>query len=314
MKAKTTRLSIQKVLLQGAAWAASSVMPAAALAQDGAAAQQQRLSTPRNTASQRYEINQTFGGQAYYKDNSVWVYDKEFAELFGMPGKHIEAIEGATAAAFRIEVAPFQQCGFGGRDEACAPVTYCYLDLYFDESKTSLPWATESRQEWFPMYHSMRWLRPLSEKEKPYGMTAPDTPPGIVRNELTVAPLVALADPISKREVIALTNQATDEIGPESISSAEAILGYSRMFYRSLSVVTLQMGCAPFSRKTVTIRLDAKRAVFGAPIARFNRIVLPGGFTQRIKDASAAHNRRQAEFFRSLFPALKDGQPASGTK
>lgn len=313
MKARTRGLSIQ-VLLQGAAWAATLAIPCAALAQDGATAQQQRLSTPRNSASQRYEINQTFGGQAYYKDNSVWVYDKDFAELFGMPAKHIEAIEGATAAAFRIEVAPFQQCGFGGRDEACAPVTYCYLDLYFDESKTPLPWATESRQEWFPMYHSMRWLRPLNEKEKPYGMAAPDTPPGVVRNELTVAPLVALADPASKRQVIALTNRDTANTSPESISGAEAILGYSRMFYRSLSVVTLQMGCTPFSRKTVTLRLDAKRDVYDTPIARFNRITLPEGFTQRIKDAGAAHNRRQAEFYRSLFPTLKDGQSASGTK
>lgn len=313
MKARTRGLSIQ-VLLQGAAWAATLAIPCAALAQDGAAAQQQRLSTPRNTASQRYEINQTFGGQAYYKDNSVWVYDKDFAELFGLTAKHIEAIEGATAAAFRIEEAPFQECGFGGRDETCSKVSYCYLDLYFDENKTPLPWATESKQQWIPMYHSMRWLRPLSEMEKPYGMTAPDTPAGIVRNEATVGPLVALADPVSKRQVIATTNQNNDRVDAEGVSGSMGILGYSRGFYQSLSVLTLQTRCSQFGRRTVNIRLDAKRFVYDPPIASFNRVTLPQGFVQRMKDAIATYDKRQAEFYRSLFPALKDGQPASGTK
>lgn len=104
---------------------------------------QQRLSTPRNSASQRYEVNQTFDGQAFYKDNNVWVYNKEFAELFGMPAKYIEDVQGVVAAAFRIEDTSYQQCGFGGRIDACRKVEECLLDLYFDESKTPLPWATE---------------------------------------------------------------------------------------------------------------------------------------------------------------------------
>jgi len=41
-------------------------------------AQSQRLSSPRNSASQRYEINQTFGGQAYAKEEDVWVDGKDF--------------------------------------------------------------------------------------------------------------------------------------------------------------------------------------------------------------------------------------------
>ena len=51
---------------------------------------QTRPGTERNQSSQRYEINQTFDGQAFFKDNNVWVYTKEFADLFGMPAKHIE--------------------------------------------------------------------------------------------------------------------------------------------------------------------------------------------------------------------------------
>ena len=70
----------------------SSVIAAHALllvVSTGAQAQapepQQRLSTSRNQSSKLYEINQTFGGQAFYKDNNVWVHTKEFADLFGMP-------------------------------------------------------------------------------------------------------------------------------------------------------------------------------------------------------------------------------------
>ena len=59
-------------------------------------AAQQRLTSPNNQSSQRYEVNQTFARSAYLKDNNVWVYDKEFADLFGMPAQFIEEIGRAS--------------------------------------------------------------------------------------------------------------------------------------------------------------------------------------------------------------------------
>ena len=159
-----------------ARWAAACVRlflaVAVAHAQPTQTQTPQRLSTPSNQSS--HEINQTFDGRAFFKDNNIWVYTKDFADLFGMPAKYIEDVQGIAAAAFRIEDTSYQQCGFGGRVDACRKVEECLLDLYFDEAKTPLPWATEIKSQWQPAYASMRWLRPLNRAERPHGTLAVD--------------------------------------------------------------------------------------------------------------------------------------------
>lgn len=288
-----------------AAYALMLVVSTGAQAQ--APESQQRLSTPRNQSSQRYEINQTFGGQAFYKDNNVWVYTKEFADLFGMPAQYIEAVQGVAAAAFRIEDSSFQDCGFGGRADACRKVEQCLIDLYFDESKTPLPWASEIKTQWLPWYSSMRWLRPLDPKERPHGTLAIDPPSGVIRNETLHGQVVPFADPVTWREAIFTSNRSASG-DDEAVSGAMGIIGYTRDFYKTLSVVSLQFGCGGSLRKRVNIRLDAKRDVFDEPIARFNRIVLPEGFVQRIKDLQKEQSDKDAIFYRSLFA------PPLGTK
>lgn len=269
-----------------------------------AQAPQQRLSTERNQSSQRYEINQTFDRQAFFKDNNVWVYSKEFADLFGMPAKHIEGVQGIAAAAFRIEDTSYQQCGFGGRVDACRKVEECLLDLYFDESKTPLPWATDIKSQWQPAYASMRWLRPLDPAERPHGTLAVEPAPGIVRNETLHGQMIPFADPVSKREAIFTTNVNVSESSGWSMSGAMAIIGYTRDFYRNLSVVNLQFSCGTFTRKAIDIRLDAKKQVFDDPIARFNKVFIPENFVQRIKDLQKAQSDKNAIFHRSLFAPL----------
>lgn len=207
------------------------LLTCAAHAQD----QSQRLSKPRNSASQRYEINQTFDGQAFIKDNNVWVYNKEFSDLFGMPAKFIEDVQGVAAAAFRIEDTSFQQCGFGGRADACRKVEECLLDLYFDENKAPLPWATDIKSQWQPAYASMRWLRLLDRTERPHGTLAIDPAPGIIRNETLHGQVIPFADPVSKREAIFTSNTWVSG-DDEAISGSMAIVGYTRDFYKSLSV------------------------------------------------------------------------------
>ncbi|MDP3357500.1 MAG: hypothetical protein Q8M51_16765 [Polaromonas sp.] len=267
-------------------------------------APQQRLGTERNSSSQRYEINQTFDRSAFYKDNNIWVYNKEFADLFGMPAKHIEGVQGIAAAAFRIEDASYQDCGFGGQENACTKVERCLIDLYFDEAKAPLPWATPIQSQWLPWHASMRWLRPLNRAERPYGMTAVEPAPGIIRNETSSGALVPFADPVTRREAMFTSNQGDAKAGVEEVSGGLlSILGYTRDFYKNLSVVNLQFGCMPFDRKQINIRLDAKKSgAYEAPIARFNRIVLPEGFVQRIKDTMQAQSEKNATFYRNLFP------------
>lgn len=276
---------------------------AAGLSLGEVAAQTERLSTPHNSSSQRYEINQTFDGQAFEKDNNIWAYTKDFADLFGMPAKQIDNVQGISAVAFRIEDSSYQECGFGGNPDACQKVEYCLLDLYFDESKTPLPWATDLMSQWLPRYSSMRWLRPLESKEKPYGMVAPQIPAGIIRSESQIAPVVAFADPTSKWEAIFTTNTWSANGDAEAISGSLPLIGYTRHFYRQLSVVNLQFHCRTIARKDIDIRLDAKKSVpYGVPIARFNKVYLPEGFVHRLKEMQQARSDKNTIFYRSLFP------------
>ncbi len=260
--------------------------------------------TPRNSASQRYEVNQTFDGRAFLKDNNIWVYTQAFADLFGMPAQYVEGVQGVAAAAFRIEDTSYQECGFVGQANACRKVQQCLLDLYFDENQTPLPWASDVKSQWLPWYSSMRWLRTSQANPAHRGAV----PEGVVPNESLSGALVPFADPVSKREAI-FTSNTSVRGGDEAISGSLAVVGFTRDFYRSLSVVSLQFGCSQSVRNQVNIRLDAKKSgAFEEPIARFNRVALPEGFVQRIKDLLKAQSDRNEAFYRSLFP------PPLGTK
>lgn len=282
-----------------------------AWAQDAA---QQRLGTPSNQSSQRYEINQTFDGRVFRKDQSVWAYNKEFADLFCMPAKYIEAVQGVAAVAFRIEDRNIVECGYGGKESNCRKIEDCVLDLYFDESKTPLPWATDIKSQWLPRSASMIWLRPLDRKEKPYGMDAPDTPEGVLRNKSLSSPIVAFADPLSKIQAIFVTNANVGENSGWDMSGVQSILGYTRNFYRGLSIVNLQMGCQIPARKTFELRLESKvNGAFDKSIASFNKIFFPVDFVRRMNDALKINSDRNAIFYRNLFPSSigTAGQPAS---
>lgn len=270
-----------------------------AMAQDAL----QRQEKPRNQSSQRYEINQTFDGQVYRKDNNVWVYTKDFADLFGMPKEYIEDVQGIAAAAFRIEDTSFQECGFGGKADACRKVEECLLDLYFDENKHPLPWATDIRMQWKPSYASMIWLRPIDVRaERPHGMLAVEPAPGIIRNKGGNSAFIPFADPVSKVEAIFTTNAKTDQGGEDAVSGALYVKGYMRDFYRGLSVVSLQFGCTTAARPAVNIRLNAVRdGAYQTPVAEFNRILLPPGFVSRMNTQMKAQSDRNAIFYRSLF-------------
>ena len=272
--------------------------------------QPERLSRETNQSSQRYEINQTFGGQAYRKDNNIWVYNEAFAELFGMPKQYIADLQGAAAAAFRIEDMSFQECGFGGRADACRKMEECVLDLYFDETQTPLPWATDIKMQWYPSRASMIWLRPLDVRtERPHGTLAVEPPPGIVRNKGRNSAFIPFADPVSKVEAAFVTNSGYDKSRPDAVSGGMFLLGYMRDFYRDLSVVSLQFGCLSPARSVIDIWLNSTQSGnFEKPVARFNKVTLPRGFVERINEYMGAQRERNAAFYRSLFA------PPLGTK
>lgn len=270
----------------------------------------ERLSRVTNQSSQRYEVNQTFSGQTFFKDNNIWVVNKEFADLFGMSQQFIEDVQGISAAAFRIEDNSYQDCGYGGKADACRKVEECVLDLYFDETKNPLPWATDIRMQWYPKNSSMRWLRPLdARKERPYGTMVVEPPSGIIRNIGGNSAFIPFADAVSKVEASFVSNAHTDQGGADEVSNGLYLLGYMRHFYRNLSVVSLQFGCMTTSRKIVDIHLNSIRnGIYEPPVAKFNRVTLPAGFVRRINERIQIQRERNATFYRSLFA------PPLGTK
>ncbi len=259
--------------------------------------------TPRNSASQRYEVNQTFDGLAFLKDNNIWVYTQAFADLFGMPARYVEGVQGIAAAAFRIEDTSYQECGFGGQASACRKVQQCLLDLYFDESKTPLPWASDIKSQWLPWYSSMRWLRPTDPREMPQGVLAIEPNSTVIRDAGVKGQIVAFADPASRQEATFTSNARIATGDSEAISEGMGVVGFTRGFYRNLSVVNLQFGCSTVARQEVHIRLDAKtNGPFGKPVARFNKVYLPSAFVQRVNEKLKSNSDKDEAFYRSLFP------------
>jgi hypothetical protein len=264
---------------------------------------QQSLTRERNNASQRYETRQTFDGQVYKKDNNVWSYTREFAELFGMPIAFIEPIEGVAAAAFRIENEQYQECGYGGKADACRTVERCNIDLYFDEKKNPLPWGTDIQAQWYPWDSSAILLRALQESDKRFGILAVEPPASIRRHGLGYSQILSFANPNTQRQLIFTTNSGTDRGDKEDTSGAMALLGYTRNFYKELSIVSLQFSCSPSRKVAINIRLDDKQTIFAVPDMKFNRVELPEAYVLRIHAALSESKQRNALFFRNLLQA-----------
>ncbi len=200
----------------------------------------------RNIQSVRYVVNQTFDGQSFFKDNNVWIYNQKFAETFGMPADGIDLqLEGIEAAAFRVEDGNYKLCGMGGKTENCKQNSRYMLDIYVNEQKNPLPWATAQKADWINDYNSLLWLKlppgpktvgeiALENEEKSkifrtnqggrLGDVIDDIMPNIVtKGMFTLHPF---ADLKQKREVNFYIDSGTPNIG--HLSSAIPIYGYKR--------------------------------------------------------------------------------------
>lgn len=264
-------------------------------------------SKPGNDASPCYEVNQTFDGTSFEKDNNIWTYTKDFADLFGMPSRHIEGLQGAEAVAFRIEDLAYQRCGMGGNINACQKLESCILDLYFDESKTKLPWASDLQAQWVPRYNSLRWLRPQDRKERPHGLMAINPQPDVVRLKWANESLIAFADPFTRLQAIFQSNVSNDKDSDDEGDAQLPIDGYFRNYYRGMSVVSLRLGCFISSRKTISIRLLEQEKPHQIT-KRYLKVVLPEGFVSRIHELNKVRKERDMQFNKSLFA------PPLGTK
>lgn len=68
------------------------------------------------------------------------LYTKEFAQIFRMPGRWIDAnLKGALAIGFRMTTIGNVTCGLGVREESCRPPVECQVNVYYD-NRMRLPW------------------------------------------------------------------------------------------------------------------------------------------------------------------------------
>lgn len=257
-----------------------------------------------------YEERQTFRGHVYRKDTNVWAYTREFADLFGMPLKYVDDLQGLEAAAFRVEEETNPECGFGGQADVCRTYERCWLDMYFDEKKVALPWATEIQSQWVPRNSSVVML-PVDRAEKPRGMLEIVTP-GVIRPRGDASPLAAFINPKTKQQASFITNardgSATSNepsYTPTSSAGVLSVSGYSRNIFRGLTVVGVYWGCTPTNRKIAPIHLAS--VVSETETARLHKMLLPEGFVSRINERLRQNSERDRAFNRSLFPPSMGG-------
>ena len=116
-------------------------------------------------------------GQVYQEDINVWVYTQAFAERFGMPEKWVNGkLEGAHAAAFRVEEASARTMFPHKGEDVSKPIRYCILDLFLP-SDADIPWANDKAADiwWYPP-EAPYYLAPQREKDKQWQRQAVGLP------------------------------------------------------------------------------------------------------------------------------------------
>ena len=249
--------------------------------------------------SDRYEINQTYGGKSFWKDNNIWVYSRNFAEMFGMPASGIaEDIQGIEAAAFRVEDAGYRLCGMGGSAENCFPSQdRCMLDIYIDERKFPLPWAyPEQKADWYEYYNSAQWLRVPKEEDplnKPTDRIIPNK-----RFQGDRRLRAVFADPESKNEAALYTKG----------SCGIALVGYKRLDKKGLSQLTLDTFCDVSDKRLSHLMLATTEdsCYFGDPPPKkvFHNMVIPKAFITRAGERLSVHKKETQEYLKGLYQSM----------
>lgn len=274
----------------------------------GAMAQQSTKPTPPNY--QRYQVHQSFQGSAYFKDDNIWIYNREFANTFGMPMAGVADLKVAVAAAFRVETMSHRMCGFGGQDDRCMAVTLPILDIYIDESKTPLPWATDQQADWLGIHSSVRWLRKTVDTPQGWrvGSTMPP-PKGATPNSTYkdyFGSLRSHMDVQTKQELIWFINNGSDrmkDLANNGGNNFMPLLAYRRQTLDGLTMLSFQLGnsATPGSPRELTIRLQAEWPELQPLVSPHLQFVLPATFVEAMKALGQTKKEDDKKFYRSLF-------------
>jgi hypothetical protein len=251
-----------------------------------------------------YTERQTFSRQSYFKDNNVWVYTSTFAKIFGMPAENIYDLKGIEAAAFRVEDMGFKSCGMGGKDENCMQENRCITDVYIDESKYPLPWASSQQADYLAYYNSTQWLATPQEIA-----LMPATPQGVTGQ---MSSRWASLRPFADSETHVEVNVGHNGNAPKSygdIFSGVPIYGYKRNAIAGLTMISLSYSCMPRNEERPSITFSFRSSSVdkigvSTTLKKFHEFVLPNVFERKI-DAALQKNTQQMRAYAKQLLNLK---------
>lgn len=232
-----------------------------------------------------YTERQTYkeGQQAFEKDNNVWVYSPAFAKTFGMPPEDIyPELKGIGAAAYRIEDPGYKLCGMGGKEENCMTPYRCVTDIYIDESKYPLPWATNQLADWHPRYSSVQWLSGLGE----YGVISKAPKNMKPFSGMTMTGLHPLMDAETNIKVYVGHNGNAPKSYKDHFSGVQ-IFGYKRDAIAGLTMISLDYGCMSRNSEHTDITFGFQSAISDkigrtTLLKKFHEFILPDAFERKI--------------------------------
>lgn len=260
----------------------------------------------QNGQSPCHKINQQWDGRPFYKDTNIWIVTPRFGKTYGMEDEYIDTeLSGIEAASYRIENS-WLECGFGGREEQCLQHTQGVLEIYVDESKTSLPWIhPEQMADWHDSYSSA-WVLQTKKPRDDYPYDDK-----VIVNKLTKPGyrLRPFADPQTKHE--AAYFQDLGDINDWQAMVA-GILGYKRHAIDGLTVISFfyqvnEDGQNRNKPRTFRLQSDFTR-IYGSKtkdVKEFHTFYLPARYIQQIVQTDKVAKEKNNAFFKQMFEQMK---------
>jgi hypothetical protein len=213
--------------------------------------------------------------QVYQEDINVWVYTQAFADRFGMPEKWVSGdLEGAHAAAFRVETASVRLMFPHKGKDVSKPVRRCVLDLFLP-SEADIPWANDKVADmWWYTPEAPTYLMPQREKDKQWQRRPVGFP--------TVAGIIQFGT-------------SREHLGSLSVRR------YDRELYPGVVYVSISKSCVTPPKRASWIefheyepRKSSKKYPNPEILGVTHKVKLPGSFMRRLYNRWYQENRQPA--------------------
>jgi hypothetical protein len=219
-------------------------------------------------------------------DPNIWAYSAEFAEKYKMPKDWIAPdLKGAEAVAFRVHP-DFRSCGWGGDPTSCREdETRCAVDVYFDQTKQTLPWEESTPGKDLDFYNTSAQfiLRAVKRTRSVKG--------GYRRS------------PFTEMATDSELNWSVSALGT-SEGGSMSLAAYDRNFGEALSFLSLRItGCyTPLRMSLKSQATNEKKSL------SFNEISLPTNWMQRVQAQIDSVKAKNEAHYRQVFESINSNK------